>query len=77
MPDELDYVQERELELMENRIHEFQYQIGHAVSAYEIGRCRNCHDVIDDGRAYCDEACRDDHQDRTKAERRNGKYRGG
>ena len=77
MPDDFDYSQERQLELMDYRIREHQYQLGHAVSAYEIGRCRNCNERLDDGRAFCDKACLDDFEDRLKAEKRNGKYRGG
>jgi hypothetical protein len=77
MPDDFDYSQERQLELMENRIREHQYQLGHAVNAFELGRCRNCNERLDDGRAFCDASCRQDFEDRLAADRRNGKYRGG
>ena len=77
MPDDFDYSQERQLELMENRIREHQYQLGHAVSAYEPGRCRNCNDPVPEDRGFCCPECRDDWTDRLAAERRNGKYRGG
>lgn len=62
---------------LEAQLSEHQYQLTHAVSAFEIGRCRNCYDKTDDGRSYCNEDCRNDHQDRLKADKRNGKYRGG
>ena len=44
---------------------------------YGSGRCKNCGEVIDDGRPYCSEECRDDAWERLKSEKRNGKYRGG
>lgn len=47
------------------------------MGAFEIGRCRNCDERIDDGRAFCDLACREDFDDRMRANKRNGKYRGG
>lgn len=37
----------------------------------------NCSDKLDDGRNYCDEECRNDHQARIASDKRNGKYRGG
>lgn len=75
--DEIDIASERMQAELENRIAEFQWQLGHAVSAYELGRCRNCSDKIDDGRAFCGIECRDDFAYRQKAKKRNGKYRGG
>lgn len=77
MADECDIANDRAQAELENRIAEFQWQLGHAVSAYELGRCRNCSDKIDDGRAFCDQDCMLDWDDRIKAEKRNGKYRGG
>ena len=77
MPDELDFSQERQLELMENRIREHQWQLGHAVSAYEPGRCRNCNEPVPEGHAFCDKDCSRDWSERLAAEKRNGKYRGG
>ena len=77
MADECDIANDRAQAELENRIAEFQWQLGHAVSAYEPGRCRNCSDKIDDGRAFCDQDCMRDWDDRQKAENRNGKYRGG
>mgnify|MGYP003402726987 FL=1 len=46
-------------------------------TAYDVGRCRNCETKTDDGRNYCTEECRDDHQARIASDKRNGKYRGG
>ena len=77
MADECDIANDRAQAELENRIAEFQWQLGHAVSAYEPGRCRNCSDKIDDGRAFCTPECRDDFAYRQKADKRNGKYRGG
>ena len=62
---------------LEAQIEEHQYQLNHAVSAFELGRCRNCNEKLDDGRAFCDASCRQDFEDRLAADRRNGKYRGG
>lgn len=75
--DEADYGSEREQQMLQAALEEHQWQLNHAVSAYPIGLCRNCDARIDDGRPYCDDLCRDDHQDRLRAEKRNGKYRGG
>lgn len=75
--DEADYGNERAQQMLQAAIEEHQYQLSHAVSAFEIGRCRNCDDKIGDDRSYCDQDCRNDHQDRLRAEKRNGKYRGG
>ncbi len=62
---------------LEAQISEHQYQLAHAVSAYPVGECRNCSTRLDDGRAYCDAECARDFEDRQRADRRNGKYRGG
>lgn len=77
MADECDIANDRAQAELENRIAEFRYQLGHAVSAYPVGECRNCSTRIDDGRAFCDSECMQDWDDRLKASRRNGKYRGG
>ena len=77
MSDEIDIANDRRDAELENRIAEFQYSLSHAVSAFPVGECRNCAEKLDDGRPYCDEKCRDDHWERIKAEKRNGKYRGG
>lgn len=74
--DDCDKASEYEQKWLQARLDEHQYQLSHAVSAFEIGRCRNCDDKLDDGRSYCNEECRNDHQDRLRADRRNGKYRG-
>lgn len=73
MSDEIDIANERRDVELAARIAEFKYQMGHAVSAFEVGRCRNCDDKLDDGRNYCDETCRDDHWKRIKADMRRGK----
>ena len=59
-----------------DRIAEHRYALEHAAKQFDNGRCRNCNDVTDDGRAYCDEYCRDDHAIRINSEKRNAKYRG-
>lgn len=79
MSDEIDIANDRVLSDIENRIYEMQYQLSQAGNdwPYGLGRCKNCGEAIDDGRPYCEESCRDDAWERLKAERRNGKYRGG
>lgn len=57
---------------LEGAIEERKHQASIAPT-YETGRCRNCNDKIDDGRAYCDQDCRDDHSERMRAEMRRGK----
>jgi len=71
--DECDIANDRAQAELENRIAEFRWQLGHAVSAFEIGRCRNCNDKTDDSRAYCTTECRDDHQARIRMEKRRGR----
>jgi hypothetical protein len=75
--DEADYGNEQMEKWLEAQISEHQYALSHAVNAYPVGECRNCSAKLDDGRPYCDEGCRDDHWERIKSEKRNGKYRGG
>ena len=75
--DEADYGSEREQAMLQAALDEFQYQLTHAVNAYPVGECRNCAEKLDDGRAFCDDSCRTDWDDRMKAHKRNGKYRGG
>lgn len=77
MSDDIDIANDRRDAELANRIAEHSYQLGHAVSAFEAGRCRNCDDKIDDGRAFCTPECRTDWDDRQRADKRNGKYRGG
>lgn len=77
MADDVDIATDRLQAELANRIAELQYQINHAVSAYPIGECRNCASRLDDGRAFCDLDCSRDFEDRQRADRRNGKYRGG
>ena len=59
------------------QIEEYQYQLNHAVSAFELGRCRNCEEKTDDSRAFCDADCAADFESRQRASKRNSKYRGG
>ena len=73
MTDIIDDANERAEKWLNAQIEEHQYQLEHAVSAFEAGRCRNCDDKLDDGRNYCDETCRDDHWERIKAEKRRGR----
>lgn len=73
MTDIIDDANERAAKWLNAQIEEHQYQMGHAVSAFEVGSCRNCDDKLDDSRNYCDETCRDDHWERIKAERRRGR----
>ena len=77
--DEADYGSEREMAMLQAALEEHQYQLSQAGNdwPYGLGRCKNCGDVIDDGRPYCEESCRDDAWERIKAAKRNGKYRGG
>ena len=62
---------------LEAQIEEHQYQLNHAVSAFELGRCRNCEEKTDDSRAFCDVDCAADFESRQRANKRNSKYRGG
>ena len=55
-----------------DKIEEHRYQLAQAATLFEIGRCRNCNDKLDDGRAYCDKDCRDDHSARISANKRGG-----
>ena len=76
MADEIDRANDKAQAWLEGQIAEHQYQLEHAVSAFESGLCRNCETRLDDGRNYCDEACRNDHWNRMMAVKRNGKCRG-
>ena len=60
-------------EWLADKIAEAQYQLGHAVSAYPAGECRNCQTKLDDGRAYCDKDCTDDFALRQMMNKRNGR----
>ena len=62
---------------LEAQIEEHQYHLNHAVSAFELGRCRNCEEKTDDSRAFCDADCAADFESRQRASKRNSKYRGG
>lgn len=77
MADECDIASEHEQKWLQGRIEEHQYQLNHAVSAFDTGRCRNCDERIDDGRSFCDRDCAADFSERVKADARNRKYRGG
>jgi hypothetical protein len=68
--DIIDDANERADKWLTAQIEEHQYMMGHAVSAFEAGRCRNCDEKLDDGRNYCDENCRDDHWKRICADKR-------
>lgn len=59
---------------LEAQLSEHAYQLNHAVSAFEVGRCRNCEERLDDGRAFCNSECRTDFEDRQRAEKRRGRY---
>lgn len=50
---------------------EHRHQLSHA-TAFEAGRCRNCEEALDDGRAFCDLDCCSDFADRQEAAKRNG-----
>lgn len=75
MTDIIDDANERAAKWLNAQIEEHQWQMGHAVSAFEVGRCRNCDDKLDDGRNYCDSECAADFEARQKSERRNRKTR--
>lgn len=55
-----------------DKIAEHRHQLSIATIQYEQGRCRNCNDKLDDGRAYCDKDCADDHANRIRADKRRG-----
>jgi hypothetical protein len=73
MPDDFDFAQERQLELMENRLREFQYQLSQMGNIEEESACRNCKEPLLEGQHYCNSECRDDHWLRVKAEKRRGR----
>lgn len=75
MTDIIDDANDRAARWLDAQIQEHQYQMGHAVSAFEVGLCRNCEEKLDDGRNYCDKTCRNDHQKRMADEARNGRGR--
>ena len=62
---------------LEAQLKEHAYQLNHAVSAFELGRCRNCEEKLDDSRVFCDADCAKDFECRQRADKRNFKYRGG
>lgn len=78
LSDPNDFASEMEAKWLEAQLSEHQHKLNQAGNdwPYGIGRCKNCGDQIDDGRPYCEEACRDDHWDRIKASLRDRKYRG-
>jgi len=65
MADECDIANDRRDAELDYLINEHRYQLERA-QAFEMGRCRNCAERLDDGRAYCDQFCRDDHSNRMK-----------
>lgn len=78
MPDDFDYSQERQLELMENRIREHQYQLGHAVNAYDVEAelCSGCNYATKASWGKtCDgwAECLQDSERHRKSRERNGK----
>lgn len=78
MADEIDLANEQAERFLQASIQAHQNSLNQAGNdwPYGIGRCKNCGEVIDDGRPYCSEDCRDDHWVRIKSDMRNRKYRG-
>ena len=77
MADEADIANDYQQKWLEAQLSEHQYQLNHAVSAFELGRCRNCEEKLDDSRVSCDADCASDFESRQRANKRNSKYRGG
>ncbi len=80
MADEIDVANDAVDKWLEGRIAEYQHQLSQAGNdwPYGFGRCKNCGDVTGEERtAFCGPDCRTDFDDRLRAEKRNGKYRGG
>lgn len=78
--DEADLGSDYTEKWLEGRIAEHQYQLAQAGNdwPYGLGRCKNCGDVTGEERVpFCGPDCRTDWDDRQRAARRNGKYRGG
>lgn len=73
MPDDFDYEQEKQLELMDNIIREYQYQLSQMGNIEEDGVCRNCKEPLQVGQHYCDRECALDFEARKKAEKRRGR----
>lgn len=62
---------------LEAQLSEHQYQLNQVGNSFEMGRCRNCEEKLDDSRAFCDADCAADFESRQRADKRNSKYRGG
>ena len=77
LSDPNDMASAHEQRWLEAQIEEHQYQLNHAVSAFELGRCRNCEEKLDDSRVFCDADCASDFESRQRSDKRNFKYRGG
>lgn len=78
--DEADMANDYQEKWLAAQLDEHKYQLNQVgdVWPYGIGKCKNCGDSTgEERRPYCSEGCRDDHWDRIKADKRNGKYRGG
>ena len=43
--------------------------------AFEIGRCRNCSDKLDDGRLFCDSDCCADFSERERITKRQWRFK--
>lgn len=67
MADEIDRANDRAQAWLDGLLDESRYQAANAPAVFAAGLCRNCETPLDDGRSYCDAACRDDHQKRIAA----------
>ena len=71
--DEVDAAQHNVDMFLTASLLKHQQRLNHAVNAFEIGRCRNCNEKLDDGRSYCDKECADDFAYRQKINKRVGR----
>ena len=71
--DPLDAGSARAEQWLADQLAEAQYQLSNSIGDYLPGECRNCSTKTDDGRAFCNEECRDDFSYRQKINKRLGR----
>jgi len=74
MADDVDVANDLLEKVLQARIEEAQYQLGHAVSANEDGTCLNCGEPLKVGYRWCDLDCQKDFTARRNAQARRGRF---
>ena len=72
--DEADIANDMLEKILQARIEEAQYQLGHAVCANDDGTCLNCGDIVKPGYRWCDKDCQIDFTERKNAQARRGRF---